>query len=203
MLPILHLNGFKIGERTVTGTMDDLELACLFTGYGYQVRIVEYGINSSDEDHDKSVHYDMAVSMEWALSEIRTIQQAARAGKPMTKPRWPMLVMRTPKGWTGPRKKGDSPIEGSWRSHQVPLTSAATDDEEFRMLEDWLRSYKPHELFSIETSNASSGAHEPAKKALDLISEKALRIIPKTQQRRMGMVDAGLRLLSMIVSNLL
>jgi xylulose-5-phosphate/fructose-6-phosphate phosphoketolase len=98
--------------------MDDIELACLFAGYGYQVRIVEYGADHSDHERDIAVNYDMAVSMEWCLSEIRKIQQAARGGKPIVKPRWPMIVMRTPKGWTGPRALNGNVIEGNWRAHQ-------------------------------------------------------------------------------------
>lgn len=98
--------------------MDDIELACLFAGYGYQVRIVEYGADHSSPERDEAVNYDMAASMEWCLSEIRKIQQAARSGKPMTKPRWPMIVMRTPKGWTGPRALHGNVIEGNWRAHQ-------------------------------------------------------------------------------------
>lgn len=125
VLPILHLNGFKIGERTVTGTMDDLELAALFTGYGYQPRVVEYGrVGDAQPDGtvshelDVAVNYDMAASMRWALDEIRKIQHAARSGKPITKPRWPVLLMRTPKGWTGPAEVHGHKVEGSWRAHQ-------------------------------------------------------------------------------------
>ena len=104
--------------------MDNLELACLFTGYGYQIRIVEYGAtgnDGSDHEQDVAIQYDMAATMEWALEEIRKIQTAARSGKPITKPRWPMIVMRTPKGWTGPRHSNGNAIEGSWRSHQGEL----------------------------------------------------------------------------------
>ncbi|OCF37972.1 phosphoketolase [Kwoniella heveanensis CBS 569] len=179
VIPILHANGYKIGERTIAGTMDDLEIACLFTGYGYQVRIVEYVGASSDHEHDVSINYDMAVSMEWAYQEIKKIQNAARSGKPIIKPRWPMIVMRTPKGWTGPRKSAGNPIEGSWRSHQVPLPAAAKDDKEFELLQQWLKSYGPDELFHTEASG--------------IIDEVALRIIPKDQQKRMGMVDATYR----------
>nr|XP_019011514.1 phosphoketolase [Kwoniella pini CBS 10737]OCF50295.1 phosphoketolase [Kwoniella pini CBS 10737] len=179
VLPILHLNGFKIGERTIPGTMDDLEIACLFTGYGYQVRIVEYVGASSDREHDVAINYDMAASMEWAYQEIRKIQTAARSGNPITKPRWPIIIMRTPKGWTGPRKLADNPIEGSWRAHQVPLPEAAKDDKEFKLLQDWLKSYGPEELFHTEASG--------------IIDDVALRIIPKDQQRRMGMTDATYR----------
>lgn len=103
---------------------DRPQLACLFTGYGYQVRVVEYGALSktgSDDEHNISINYDMAASMEWALEEIRKIQLAARSGKPITKPRWPMIVMRTPKGWSGPVHSAGNPIEGSWRAHQGTL----------------------------------------------------------------------------------
>lgn len=98
--------------------MDDLELACLFTGYGYQVRIVEYGTDHSDPKSDEAINFNMAASMEWALTEIRKIQKAARSGQPITKPRWPMIVLRSPKGWSGPRKMNGNAIEGSWRAHQ-------------------------------------------------------------------------------------
>nr|XP_019044735.1 phosphoketolase [Kwoniella bestiolae CBS 10118]OCF23665.1 phosphoketolase [Kwoniella bestiolae CBS 10118] len=193
VLPILHLNGFKIGERTIPGTMDDLEVACLFTGYGYQVRIVEYQGATSDHEHDTAINYDMAVSMEWAYQEIKKIQTAARSGKPITKPRWPLIVMRTPKGWTGPRKSAGNPIEGSWRAHQVPLPEAANDDKEFGLLQKWLKSYGPHELFHTEVDSGASKAHNSVNKASGIIDDVALRIIPKDQQRRMGMVDATYR----------
>ncbi|KAK6910444.1 hypothetical protein I203_104476 [Kwoniella mangroviensis CBS 8507] len=165
VLPILHLNGFKIGERTIAGTMDDLE--------------VKYEGATSDHEHDTAINYDMATSMEWAYQEIKKIQTAARSGKPITKPRWPLIVMRTPKGWTGPRKSAGNPIEGSWRAHQVPLPKAAADDKEFGLLEQWLKSYGPQELFHTDASG--------------IIDDVALRIIPKDQQRRMGMVDATYR----------
>ncbi|KAG8785734.1 hypothetical protein FRC12_017231 [Ceratobasidium sp. 428] len=101
VLPILHLNGFKISERTIPGTMDDIELVCLYTGYGYQVQFVEYGdLARSHEEHKQkelALNANMAASMEWAYSEIRKIQKAARSGKPIVKPRWPLVIMRTPK----------------------------------------------------------------------------------------------------------
>ncbi|KAI8593558.1 putative phosphoketolase [Geranomyces variabilis] len=138
VLPILNANGYKIAETTVFGDMSDEELAALFSGYGYCVRIVE--------NMDK-IDADMAASMDWAYSEIRRIQHAARSGKPILKPRWPMLILRTPKGWTGPKTIHGHQLEGTWRAHQVPLPAAKSDDEEFKALEDWLRSYKPDELF--------------------------------------------------------
>ncbi|ORX75350.1 putative D-xylulose 5-phosphate/D-fructose 6-phosphate phosphoketolase [Basidiobolus meristosporus CBS 931.73] len=138
VLPILHVNGFKISEKTVFGCMDNTELAALFSGYGYQVRIV---------DGMDNINVNMAVSMEWAYQEIRKIQKAAREGNPITKPRWPILIMRTLKGWSGPVELHGQAIEGSWKSHQVPLPNAAKDDDEFDLLSKWLQSYKPEELF--------------------------------------------------------
>ena len=139
VLPILHVNGFKISERTIFGCMDNREIAALFTGYGWQVRVVE-DLNDIDAD--------MSRSMDWAVSEIKKIQKAARSGQPIMKPRWPMLVMRTPKGWTGPKKLHGEFIEGSFHSHQVPLPAAKTDKEELAELQKWLLSYKPTELFT-------------------------------------------------------
>ncbi|KAH9942735.1 phosphoketolase [Amylocystis lapponica] len=138
VLPIVHVNGFKISERTIYGTMDDREMSALFTGYGYQVRFVE------DLEH---IDEDLAASMEWALGEIRKIQKAARSGNPIVKPRWPVLILRTPKGWSGPKSVHGEYVEGSFHAHQVPLPEAKTDDGELAQLEEWLRSYKPRELF--------------------------------------------------------
>lgn len=138
-MPILHVNGFKISERTIFGCMDNKELISLFTGYGYQVRIVE---NLDDIDTD------LHCSMNWAVGEIHKIQQAARSGKPIMKPRWPMIVLRTPKGWSGPKELHGQFIEGSFHSHQVPLPNAKKDKEELQALQTWLSSYNPHELFT-------------------------------------------------------
>ncbi|TPX49579.1 hypothetical protein SeMB42_g01351 [Synchytrium endobioticum] len=139
VLPILHVNGYKIAEGTIPGNMSDDELVALYTGYGYKVRIVE---NMEDIDAD------LAASMEWAYCEIRRIQQAARTGNPISKPRWPMLILRTPKGWTGPLEAHGNQIEGSWRAHQIPLTNPITDKEDFNKLQEWLASYRPGELFN-------------------------------------------------------
>ena len=103
VIPILHVNGFKISERTISGCLDNKEIVALYTGYGYQVRVVE-DLENIDED--------MAASMEWALREIHRIQKAARSGKPIMKPRWPVLILRTPKGWGCPKKVHG---EVSWR----------------------------------------------------------------------------------------
>ncbi|CAE6451131.1 unnamed protein product [Rhizoctonia solani] len=183
VLPILHLNGFKISERTIPGTMDDLELVALFTGYGYQVRFVEYGdLAQSKEEHTNKeieLNANMAVSMEWAYTEIRKIQQAARSGKPIDKPRWPLIIMRTPKGMTGPRSLKDTPLEGSFHSHQVPLAKAMSDDGQVKVLSDWLTSYGIEELL------VKGGAGD---KPDEFIKESALRILPERIDRRLGMI---------------
>merc|ERR1712225_101348 len=138
VIPIVHVNGFKISERTIYGCMDDKEMAALFTGYGYQPRVVD--------DLD-DIDADLSNSIEWALSEIKRIQKAARTGKPIMKPRWPVLILRTPKGWSGPKKVHGQFVEGSYKSHQVPLPAAKKDEEELKILQNWLESYKPRELF--------------------------------------------------------
>jgi xylulose-5-phosphate/fructose-6-phosphate phosphoketolase len=137
VIPILHVNGFKISERTIFGCMDNKEIVSLFSGYGYQVRIVEDLENINDDLHS---------SLEWALAEVKKIQQAARSGKPIEKPRWPMLAMRTPKGWGGPKKVEGKIIEGSFNSHQVPLPKAKSDDTQLQALKDWLSSYHVSEI---------------------------------------------------------
>lgn len=138
MIPILHVNGFKISERTIYGCLDNKEIVALFTGFGYQVRICE-----DLEDIDT----DLATSFDWALSEVRKIQKAARTGKPIMKPRWPMIVMRTPKGWSGPKKVNGEFVEGSFHAHQVPLMVAKTDKNQLKDLQTWLESYCPRKLF--------------------------------------------------------
>ncbi|KAI0321766.1 XFP N-terminal domain-containing protein [Amylostereum chailletii] len=171
VLPIVHVNGFKISERTIYGTMDDKELTALFSGYGYQVRFVE---------DLKNIDLDLAASMEWALREIKNIQQAARNGSLIIKPRWPVLILRTPKGWGGPKFFDGQPIEGSFHAHQVPLPGAKTDAEQLSILAHWLESYKPHELFDDEGSPV----------------ESILSIVPEKTEKKLGMrreANAGYR----------
>ncbi|KIJ62782.1 hypothetical protein HYDPIDRAFT_41494 [Hydnomerulius pinastri MD-312] len=168
VLPIVHVNGFKISERTIYGCMDDKELIALFSGYGYQVRIV---------DDLGSIDQDLATSMEWALGEISRIQHSARSGSPIIKPRWPVLILRTPKGWSGPKELHGEFIEGSFRSHQVPLPEAKTSEEELQMLQAWLSSYHPEELFTI---GSGEGAVDGAP-VTDL-----LKIIPDNKEKRLG-----------------
>ncbi|KAF8442369.1 phosphoketolase [Boletus edulis BED1] len=168
VLPILHLNGFKISERTIFGCMDDKELIALFSGYGYQVCIV---------DDLPNIDRDLAGAMEWALGEISRIQHAARSNKPIVKPRWPMLILRTPKGWSCPKVLHGEFIEGSFRSHQVPLPEAKTSPEELQMLQDWLASYRPEELFTVHsTQGETEGA--PISDVTD--------IIPVASEKRLG-----------------
>jgi len=137
VLPILHLNGYKISNPTIYGTMSDEELLALFTGYGYQPVFVE------GEDLNASLYG----AMDWAYHEIRRIQEAARSGQPILKPRWPVILFRSPKGMTGVKELDGEPIENSYRSHQVPVTDPKTNPEHFRALEGWLSSYHVTELF--------------------------------------------------------
>jgi xylulose-5-phosphate/fructose-6-phosphate phosphoketolase len=137
VLPIVHLNGYKISNPSIYGTMSDDELLALFTGYGYQVLFVEGG------DLDAALYG----AMDWAYHEIRRIQQAARSGQPIVKPRWPVILLRSPKGMSGIKELNGEPIEGSFRSHQVPITDPKTNPEHLRLLEEWLRSYHIEELF--------------------------------------------------------
>jgi len=150
VLPILHLNKFKISERTIFGCMTDGELGALFSGYGYLVRIVKNLDN---------IDADMAASMDWAYAEIQRIQKAARCDQPIVHPRWPLIILCTPKGWTGPKQLHGRQIEGSFRSHQVPLPSVRKDPEEFESLEAWLKCYHIHELMTIK-ENGEFELHE-------------------------------------------
>lgn len=136
VLPILHLNGYKISNPSIFGTMDDEELLNLFKGYGYEPRIIEH----------QDLHADMYLSLDWALNSIRSIQQAARSGKPIRKPRWPMLILRSLKGWTGIKEIDGVPIEGSYRSHQIPAKDLKSNPQSLAHVEKWLRSYHVDEL---------------------------------------------------------
>ena len=140
VLPILHLNGYKISNPTIYGTMSDAELARLFTGYGYKVRIVQ------------AVQGDarLAQALEEAYQDIHRIQQIARSGQPVTLPAWPMIILRSPKGWTGIKHLRGKRIEGSHLSHQVPASDLKTDASSLAAVEQWLRSYRPEELFDAQ-----------------------------------------------------
>ena len=140
VLPILHLNGYKIANPTVLARISHEELDELFRGYGYKPYFVE-------GDKPLEVHQIMAEVMEKAVNEIREIQTKIRAKGFTKRPMWPMIIMRTPKGWTGPKEVDGLPVENTWRSHQVPLAELATKPGHLKMLEEWMKSYKPEELF--------------------------------------------------------
>ncbi len=140
VLPILHLNGYKIANPTVLGRMTDDELTQLFTGYGWKPYFVE--------GHEpEQMHQLMAATLETISTEIRSIQDDARKNGSSGLPTWPMIVMRTPKGWTGPKIVDGKPVEGTWRAHQVPVADLQQKPEHVKILEDWMRSYRPQELF--------------------------------------------------------
>jgi xylulose-5-phosphate/fructose-6-phosphate phosphoketolase len=139
VLPILHLNGYKIANPTILGRMSDADLTHLFAGYGYKPYFVE--------GHEpQAMHQLMAATLDTIVEEIGTIQQTARAGKVDGLPAWPMIILRTPKGWTGPKIVDGKPVEGTWRAHQVPVTDFSKP-EHLKILEDWMKSYQARELF--------------------------------------------------------
>jgi xylulose-5-phosphate/fructose-6-phosphate phosphoketolase len=140
VLPILHLNGYKIANPTLLARISHEELEQLFRGYGWTPHFVE--------GHEPAaMHQQMAATLEDCVLEIRRIQQEARATGQAARPRWPMIVLRSPKGWTGPREVDGRKVEGFWRSHQVPLAGMHDNPAHLKQLEDWMRSYRPEELF--------------------------------------------------------
>ena len=143
VLPILHLNGYKIASPTVTARIPTAELESLMRGYGYEPLFATF---TAEDDH-VAVHQRFASAVDEALDRIEEIQRSARADGVTERPVWPMIVLRSPKGWTGPAKVDGLPMEGTWRSHQVPMTDVRTNPDHLRLLEDWLRSYEPDELF--------------------------------------------------------
>ena len=143
VLPILHLNGYKIAGPTVLARIPDGELRALLEGYGYRVHVVE-------GDEPAAVHRLMAATLDHIIREIRHIQTQARTHGYSSRPTWPVLILRTPKGWTGPKTVDGVQVEGTFRSHQVPLTDVRTNPQHLRLLEDWMRSYRPQELFDGE-----------------------------------------------------
>jgi xylulose-5-phosphate/fructose-6-phosphate phosphoketolase len=162
VLPILHLNGYKIANPTVLARISQAELTDLMRGYGHEPVFVE-------GDDPALVHPALAAALDAALAQIHQIQREARSSSAVpARPRWPMIVLRTPKGWTGPKSVDGQPVEGNWRSHQVPISHFKTP-EHVQQLEDWLKSYRPEELFD---------AHG------QLVDE--LAALAPTGQRRMG-----------------
>jgi xylulose-5-phosphate/fructose-6-phosphate phosphoketolase len=140
VLPILHLNGYKIANPTILARISHDELTQLFEGYGYHPYFVE-------GDEPTTMHHLMAETLDRVLDEIRSIQCHAREDGSQERPRWPMIVLRSPKGWTGPKEVDGLPTEGTWRSHQVPLAEIATNPAHLAQLEQWLKSYRPEDLF--------------------------------------------------------
>ncbi|TPV48708.1 phosphoketolase family protein [Pseudarthrobacter phenanthrenivorans] len=154
VLPILHLNGYKIANPTVLARMPEAQLEQLLRGYGHE----PYFVTVKDPDNTEQAHQDFAAALDGCLADIRAIQDSRRtpqggqdvldvAGQSAEAPRWPMIVLRSPKGWTGPRYVDGLQVEGTWRSHQVPLSEVRTNGEHLAQLEEWLRSYRPEELF--------------------------------------------------------
>src|SRR5262249_5427739 len=136
----LHLNGYKIANPTVPARIPPQELESLLTGYGYHVHVVE-------GDDPKLVHEQLAGTLDAIVAEIGDIQRRARGEGDTTRPGWPALVLRTPKGWTGPKVVDGKLVEGTWRAHQVPIADARGNADHRRQLEEWMRSYRPTELF--------------------------------------------------------
>src|SRR4029079_17235014 len=141
VLPILHLNGWKIANPTVLARIPERDLHALLEGYGYEVHVVA-------GDEGGAVHQQLADTLDTVIARIREIQHDARTGStPPDLPRWPMIVLRTPKGWTGPKIVDGLPVEGTWRAHQVPLADWREKPEHLAQLERWMRSYRAEELF--------------------------------------------------------
>ncbi|OBZ72463.1 putative phosphoketolase [Grifola frondosa] len=157
VLPIVHVNGFKISERTIYGTMDDKEMTALFTGYGYQVRFVE---------DLKNIDEDLAASMDWALERFTRSRRPRVAGTPSSSPAGPCSFY----GWSGPKELHGEYMEGSFKAHQVPLPEAKTDAGERKMLQTWLESYGPRELFGED----------------GVPNEKILSVIPDVEEKKLG-----------------
>jgi xylulose-5-phosphate/fructose-6-phosphate phosphoketolase len=164
VLPILHLNGYKIANPTILARIPHAELESLMRGYGYEPFTLE-------GDDPLTMHQQAAAVFDTMLDRIAAIQKAAReTNGPLERPAWPMLIMRTPKGWTGPKFVDGKPVEGTWRAHQVPFAELREKPDHLRLLEEWMRSYKPEELFD------EKGAFR----------EELAEIAPKGR-RRMGM----------------
>src|ERR1700737_2705505 len=131
VLPILHLNGYKIANPTILGRLSDTELTHLFTGYGYNPVFVE-------GEEPGAMHQSMAAALDAVVGDLRAIQEEARTRGVTGRPIWPLIVLRTPKGWTGPKKVDGKPVEGTWRAHQVPVAEVRSKPEHLKILEDWM-----------------------------------------------------------------
>jgi xylulose-5-phosphate/fructose-6-phosphate phosphoketolase len=143
VLPILHLNGYKINNPAVLARLNDSELTQLFHGYGYEPRFVE-------GNEPEPMHQRMAGALDVVLGEIQSIQSEARNRNSWERPLWPMIILRSPKGWTGPKTVDGKQVEGTYRAHQVPIAEVKTNPQHIRQLEEWMKSYRPGELFDGE-----------------------------------------------------
>ena len=178
VLPILHLNGYKIASPTLLSRIDGDELDALLRGFGHVPYVVE-------GDDPAEMHGAFAATLDRCLDEIAGIQRRARTDGRADRPRWPMIVLRSPKGWTGPAEVDGHPVEGSWRSHQVPFADARDDEQHRGVLEAWLRSYRPEELFD------ETGAPVPAIRDLHPPGERRMSASPHANG---GRVPRDLRL---------
>ncbi|MGO6690592.1 phosphoketolase [Rhizobium johnstonii] len=166
VLPILHLNGYKIANPTILGRTSDEDLYHLFEGYGYEPFFV-------DGHEPRDMHQQMAATFDQVFDRIREIQNEARNGKaPDLCPRWPMIVLRSPKGWTGPKEVDGKRVEGFWRAHQVPVSNCREDDSHRKILEDWMRGYDPEDLFG------SDGRLKPELRALAPVGKRRMGANP-------------------------
>jgi xylulose-5-phosphate/fructose-6-phosphate phosphoketolase len=165
VLPVLHLNGYKIASPTILARIPEAELSALMEGYGYRPWFVS-------GDDPEAVHHALAAAMDESTAEIRRIQREAREGRLSGRPAWPMIVLRTPKGWTGPKQVDGLPTEGTWRSHQVPLSGLHDHPGHLAQLEEWMRSYRPEELFD------EHGAPRPEVVALAPHGARRMGMVP-------------------------
>ncbi len=136
----MHLNGYKIANPAILARIPQKELEALLIGYGHQPYFVE-------GNDPLTMHRKMASTLEQCILEMRSLQRHARSTGDATRPRWPMLVLRSPKGWTGPKEVNGHKVEDFWRAHQVPVLDPVTNKHSLKIVEDWMRSYKPEELF--------------------------------------------------------
>ena len=178
VLPILSLNGYKIANPSILSRISHEELEALFVGYGYR----PYFVEGSDP---LVMHQKMAETLERAIDEIRSLQQAARKSNVAARPRWPVIVLRSPKGWTGPKELDGHKLEGFWRSHQVPIADVRQNPAHLRVLEEWMRGYRPEELFDDE------GRLIPELQAL---SPKGTRRMGANQHANGGLLRQELKL---------
>ncbi len=165
VLPILHLNGYKIANPTILARIPPDELHSLFAGYGYKPHLVE-------GDEPAAMHRLIAATLDTVFDEIRAIQQAARHGGSRARPSWPMIILKTPKGWTGPKEVDGLKVEGFWRAHQVPFAQMAQKPSHITLLEQWMKSYQPQELFGED------GALRPEIAALAPAGERRMSANP-------------------------